>query len=147
MKHDWISPDWPAPTNVRAFVTTRSGGVSVGPRASLNLGYKTGDDPKAVTQNRAIVETFANPAPSIAATRAREPILDEKVELERWHVTSQYVGAADTRGHGLGDIRKLLLDLQVDEVVDVYGLKTKPSTDTIFNLSMLPPKSERMVKA
>ena len=57
MKHGWITPDWPAPANVRAFVTTRSGGVSVGPRASLNLGYKTGDDPKAVTQNRAIVET------------------------------------------------------------------------------------------
>ena len=56
MKHDWITPDWFAPTNVRAFVTTRSGGVSVGPRASLNLGYKAGDDPQAVTQNRAVVD-------------------------------------------------------------------------------------------
>jgi ABC-type nitrate/sulfonate/bicarbonate transport system substrate-binding protein len=93
--------------------------------------------------NRAIVETFASPAPSIAATRQREPMLDEKMELERWGVTAQYVGAADTHGHGLGDIKKLTLEQQVDEVVDVFGLKVKPSSDAIFNTSMLPSRSER----
>ncbi|MET0540797.1 MAG: ABC transporter permease, partial [Variovorax sp.] len=77
----------------------------------------------------------------------REPILDEKVELERWGITAQYVAAADTRGHGLGDIRKLLLEQQVDEVAEVFALKTKPSADAIFNTSMLPPRSERNVKA
>jgi ABC-type nitrate/sulfonate/bicarbonate transport system substrate-binding protein len=93
--------------------------------------------------NRAIVETFANPAPSIAAMRQREPILDEKIELERWGVTAQYVGAADTRGHGLGDIRKLTLEQQVDQVVDVFGLKVKPASDAIVNTSMLPSRNER----
>lgn len=58
MKHDWITPEWPAPANVKALITTRSGGVSVAPRDSLNLGYKAGDDPAAVTQNRAIVEAL-----------------------------------------------------------------------------------------
>ncbi len=62
MKHDWIIPAWPAPANVKAFITTRSGGVSVAPRDSLNLGYKAGDDPQAVAQNRAIVEA-AMPQP------------------------------------------------------------------------------------
>ncbi|MDQ0026255.1 ABC-type nitrate/sulfonate/bicarbonate transport system substrate-binding protein [Variovorax paradoxus] len=93
--------------------------------------------------NRAIVGTFANPAPSIAALRQREPILDERMELERWGVTAQYVGAADTRSHGLGDINKLTLELQVDEVVEVFGLKVKPASDAIFNTSMLPLRSER----
>ena len=55
MKHDWLTPAWPAPANVKAFITTRSGGVSVAPRDSLNLGYKAGDDAQAVAQNRAIV--------------------------------------------------------------------------------------------
>ena len=58
MKHDWITPEWPAPANIKAVITTRSGGVSVVPRDSLNLGYKAGDDPAAVTQNRAIVEAL-----------------------------------------------------------------------------------------
>lgn len=49
----WIVPDWPAPANVRALVTTRAGGVSSGPYASMNLGLRTDDDPVAVTENRA----------------------------------------------------------------------------------------------
>ena len=49
---DWIIPDWPAPVNVRAFITTRAGGVSEGPYASLNLGLRTDDDPRATAANR-----------------------------------------------------------------------------------------------
>jgi len=49
----WIIPDWPAPRQVRALVTTRAGGVSAGPYASMNLGVRTDDDPAAVAQNRA----------------------------------------------------------------------------------------------
>jgi YfiH family protein len=52
---DWITPDWPAPANVRAFVTTRNGGISRGAYASLNLGTRVGDEANAVTQNRARV--------------------------------------------------------------------------------------------
>ena len=48
----WIVPDWPAPANVRALVTTRAGGVSAGGYASLNLAAHVGDDPAAVAENR-----------------------------------------------------------------------------------------------
>ncbi len=50
---DWIEPDWPAPRRVKALVTTRNGGVSRGPYASLNLSTRVGDDPRAVAENRA----------------------------------------------------------------------------------------------
>ena len=52
---EWIIPDWPAPKRVRAFVTTRSGGVSAGAYASLNLGARVGDDPGHVARNRTIL--------------------------------------------------------------------------------------------
>jgi YfiH family protein len=52
---DWIVPDWPASSRVRSLVTTRAGGVSSGPFASLNLGARVGDDPQCVARNRAIV--------------------------------------------------------------------------------------------
>lgn len=42
---------WQA-AGVSAAFPTREGGVSGGPYASLNLGYATGDDPAAVTENR-----------------------------------------------------------------------------------------------
>jgi YfiH family protein len=47
-----LVPDWPAPPAVRAFTTTRAGGVSAGPYASLNLAGHVGDDPAAVAENR-----------------------------------------------------------------------------------------------
>ena len=49
---DWIVPDWPAPAGVHALLTTRAGGVSRAPYASLNLGDHVGDDPAAVAANR-----------------------------------------------------------------------------------------------
>ena len=49
---DWIVPDWPAPANVKALITTRAGGISTGPFASFNLGLRAGDDPQAVAANR-----------------------------------------------------------------------------------------------
>jgi YfiH family protein len=47
-----IVPDWPAPARVRAFTTTRAGGVSEGRWATLNLGDRCGDRPGAVAENR-----------------------------------------------------------------------------------------------
>lgn len=58
----WIVPDWPAPPNVRALITTRAGGVSTGPYASLNLGIRTDDDPAAVAENHARLQRCL-PAP------------------------------------------------------------------------------------
>lgn len=52
MKPELIVPDWPVPANVRMLVTTRAGGVSTGPYASLNLGDHVGDAPAAVAENR-----------------------------------------------------------------------------------------------
>ena len=51
--HGWIVPDWPAPPQVRALITTRAGGASRGAYAGLNLGLHSGDDIEAVTRNRA----------------------------------------------------------------------------------------------
>lgn len=51
--HDWIVPDWLAPARVRSCITTRHGGVSIGPYKSLNLGTHVGDEAHAVAANRA----------------------------------------------------------------------------------------------
>ena len=52
---DWIIPDWPVPARVKALVTTRKGGVSSGPYASLNLGLRVNDEPAKVERNRALL--------------------------------------------------------------------------------------------
>jgi YfiH family protein len=56
-------PDWPAPPWVRCRSTTRLGGTSLGPYASLNLGDHVGDDPQRVAENRArLAAALALPA-------------------------------------------------------------------------------------
>lgn len=52
-----LAVDWPAPATVRAAFTTRRGGVSGAPWASLNLGSHVGDAPLAVAANRAALAT------------------------------------------------------------------------------------------
>jgi len=61
--HDWIIPDWPAPSWVKAVTTTRTGGVSVGAYASMNLAEHVADAPLAVAENRRrLREQLALPA-------------------------------------------------------------------------------------
>lgn len=47
-----ITPEWEAIPGVHALMTTRTGGVSVAPWESLNLGVHVGDNPAAVLENR-----------------------------------------------------------------------------------------------
>ncbi len=58
LKPEFIIPNWPAPPNVRAIQTTRHGGISVAPYASLNLGDHVGDDTASVTENRRRLRTY-----------------------------------------------------------------------------------------
>jgi len=52
MSGSWNQADWPAPGNIIAGSTTRSGGISAGVYESLNLGAHVGDDAACVADNR-----------------------------------------------------------------------------------------------
>lgn len=51
----WITPDWPAPPEVRAISTTRHHGVATGVYASLNLALHVGDEASTVLANRQLL--------------------------------------------------------------------------------------------
>lgn len=58
MSEQWLRASWPAPPNVVAGTTLRSGGVSSGAFSSLNLGARSGDDAAAVSENRNRFRSF-----------------------------------------------------------------------------------------
>lgn len=55
---DLLTPDWPAPVRVRAWQTLRTGGCSLAPWSSFNLGDHVGDDPAHVLANRASLSKY-----------------------------------------------------------------------------------------
>lgn len=57
IKH-WLTPDWPAPANVYAATTLRTGGVSCGAYASLNPALHVGEDADLVMQNRQLIKEW-----------------------------------------------------------------------------------------
>lgn len=84
---------WPAlaVAGVDALVTTRHGGVSTGPYASLNLGLHVGDRPEAVVENR------RRAAAAVGAT------LPELVFAQQVHGRHATVVGRDDRGRGTVD--------------------------------------------
>jgi YfiH family protein len=65
---EWIVPDWPVPEPVRAFITTRAGGVSRGPwgageQGGMNVGMGSGDEAESVARNRELLNRFLPAAP------------------------------------------------------------------------------------
>ena len=54
----WIQPDWPAPANIHAATTIRTGGASQGAYDSLNAALHVGDDPGLVSRNRETISAL-----------------------------------------------------------------------------------------
>ncbi|MGA9421803.1 MAG: peptidoglycan editing factor PgeF [Rhodanobacteraceae bacterium] len=87
---NWIIPDWPAPANVRAAVTTRLlPGNSRPPFDAFNLGVGSGEDAGVVAANRAALQrTLGLPsAPrwlhqvhgtTVAQMHETRPVCDER---------------------------------------------------------------------
>ncbi|KOO06457.1 peptidoglycan editing factor PgeF [Vibrio hepatarius] len=57
---EMIVPNWPAPSNIKAFASTRIGGFSHAPYQGLNLGSHVGDDAAVVASNRQWLFEHAN---------------------------------------------------------------------------------------
>jgi len=86
----YLLPNWPAPGNVHALTTLRSGGYSAGPYASFNLALHTDDDPAAVGKNRELLRSyFQLPA---------EPIWLQQVHSN--HLIEAGSTGVDTRADG-----------------------------------------------
>jgi ABC-type nitrate/sulfonate/bicarbonate transport system substrate-binding protein len=139
----------PAELSVLSFA---AGGLNVYGNAVLASTQWMAENPKAVAAflratNRALVEAIANPAAAMAFVKQREPMVDVKVEEARWRITQSYVLTADTREHGLGDVRRDFVEQQLAQVTETFGLKAKPAPEALYNLAFLPPKAERLVKA
>ena len=107
------------------------------------------ENPKAVAGliralNRSFREGLADPAAAVKALKAREPLAEEKIELERFTLLFPAILTARVRAGGLGAVDKAVLAKQIEYVASTVKLKSVPSVDALYNDAFLPPRAERL---
>ena len=104
-RHDWIVPDWDAPPHVHSLSTSRNGGVSVGARASLDLGAATPvqDATRAgVLENRRRLAQLLPAAPVwLSQVHAADVVLVDPANLAHLLASPPTADAAVTRAPGI----------------------------------------------
>ena len=85
LDRDCILPDWPAPRAVRAFVTTRAGGVSTGARASLDLGGHTSVENDVLENRRRVRALLPNEPHWMHQVHGKDVVtLDRSSRTDAW---------------------------------------------------------------
>lgn len=86
-----IDPSWLVPPQIKAFCTTRVGGVSKLPFDGLNLGLNAGDDPVDVLHNRSLLRPILPADPcwlkqihgvAVSTPAARKAFIGDPLEAD-----------------------------------------------------------------
>ena len=98
-------------------------------------------NPKAVAGflralKKGMEEVVAKPDDGISAVKARDGLIDVKLETERLKLV--IANNLPKGGKFTGAVDKALLEKNIADVVEAFGLKAKPAADAVFNASFLP---------
>lgn len=88
-------------------------------------------------------EVMANPDAAIQYVKARDGIIDEKLETRRLKMAIDAVVASpDARAEGFGQVNPGRLSLMASQVSDAFNTKTRVKAEEVWNGSFLPSKAE-----
>ena len=91
-------------------------------------------------------DVIADPKLGIAAAKKRDPLIDEKLEMERLEISLQTnILTPYVKANGLGDVDPVRFAKSVKLVAEAFGLPEAPAPDKVFTNKYLPPKADRMV--
>jgi NitT/TauT family transport system substrate-binding protein len=91
-------------------------------------------------------DTIKDPASTIPLIKARNPLIDETIELQRLDFTlKEIIVTPYVQSHGLGGVDEARLATHIGIVADALGLPSKPSVSSIFDATYLPPPDQRQV--
>jgi NitT/TauT family transport system substrate-binding protein len=97
--------------------------------------------------NRGLIDALKDPDAAVAAVAKREPLINVKVERERFDATlADEMNHTETGNIGLGDVDDARLKKSIEILVEANGLARTPSVEEIFTRAFLPPKTERPLK-
>ena len=92
---------------------------------------------------KASKDVMANPDAAVAAIKARDALVDEKLEARRLKLTiASSIATANAKAEGYGQVSAPRLSLMASQVSDAYGTKTRVDPNAVWNASFLPSKAE-----
>ena len=88
-------------------------------------------------------EVIANPAVAIESVKARDGIIDSKLETRRLQLAiDTVINSPDARAEGFGKAVPGRLSLMASQVSDAFNTKTRVNADDVWNPSFLPSTAE-----
>lgn len=88
-------------------------------------------------------EVLANPAVAIESVKARDGIIDTKLETRRLQLAiDTVINSPDARAEGFGVINPGRLSLMASQVSDAFATKTRVNPDAVWTSAVLPPAAE-----
>ena len=93
---------------------------------------------------KGVKEVLANPDAAVKVVKARDPIIDEALELRRLKLAIQgSIATDDAKAEGFGEIRGPRLAMMASQVKDAFALKESLDPEKIFDSGFLPSKADR----
>jgi len=88
-------------------------------------------------------DVIAHPEEGIKAVKARDGIIDEKLEVRRLKLAlDSVVKSPDAKAEGFGRVSKPRLSLMASQVADAFGTKGRINPDTLWTDAYLPSAAE-----
>lgn len=97
---------------------------------------------------RGWIEAIADPRAAASALKARDPLTDEAIELERLQlIIDTTMNTPATRRNGWGAATPERLQATIDETVAAFGLASRIGIADMWTDRFLPTTAERQLKA
>lgn len=93
--------------------------------------------------NKGMLDSIKEPEASVAAVAKREPLINLKLERERFDATfADEMNHPEIKKIGLGSVDEERLKRSIDIMVDALALPRSPAVSEVWNGSFLPPAAE-----
>ncbi|MBM3567787.1 MAG: ABC transporter substrate-binding protein [Alphaproteobacteria bacterium] len=95
---------------------------------------------------KATRDVVADPAGAVKVVKSRDPLIDEKVELERLMLAIRTNIVTDhVKANGMGAIDPARLERAAQQVAQARNLASAPKAADLFDDRFLPAKADRMI--
>lgn len=92
---------------------------------------------------KATRDVIANPDAAVKSVKARDSLIDEKLELQRLKLAiKSAIVTPNAKADGFGQVSPTRMALMASQVSDAYKTKTRVDPNTIWNGSFLPTKGQ-----